>query len=385
MKIHGNRFLVSTNGCQRRSLDADKLIRYILANQGRVTNNPKLADCIFFISCGFDSRNQKDSATAIELFHGINTKVFVLGCLPSINPSLIRKDLIQIPTKDIGQLDNHFSDLIVKWDDVEDSKHLWTASLPQRLNTSNPIQKLSLIQKETFPYIINRLRNTIKGHIRVSWGCVSNCSYCGIRLAIGQLKSKPLEKVVGEYVELLKSGIRKFVILGDNAGAYGIDINSNFAALLQSLDEASDGKKVKWLVRELHPIWVVKYEKELKQMIKQGRISSLHIPVQSGSEKILKLMHRPLKIDDFKEILYSFRRENPKIRFETHIIVGFPQESDDDFQKTVDLIKDINFYRVDVFKYTDVNGTEASKMAGKIPELVIEKRAAILEQLSQRK
>ncbi|UCD14050.1 MAG: radical SAM protein, partial [Thermoplasmatales archaeon] len=208
--------------------------------------------------------------------------------------------------------------------------------------------------------------------IRISWGCNSNCSYCGIKKAIGFHKSKSLEQVVEEFGRGLNNGYNHFVLNADDIGAYGIDIRSSFSEMLDKLTNNHADYKIS--IANLSPRWLIRYIDDLEEIFKRQKITRLGVPIQSGSSRILKLMNRYHDTKKIKEALLRLKTAFPKLSLHTHIIVGFPSETDEDFKKTLFFIKKCNFNAGQINPFSRKTGAEAESIEPKIPEDEINKR-----------
>ncbi len=201
------------------------------------------------------------------------------------------------------------------------------------------------------------------GIIPISIGCLSNCSYCAVKLARGKLKSYPADEILKDVKYLSKSGCKEIWLTSQDNGCYGADRNTYLAALIRSVCEVEGDFKIR--VGMLNPTYV-KNEKILDNLIDAYKhkkvLKFLHLPVQSGSNKILRLMNRRYVVKDFEKIVSEFRKEIPNLFLSTDIIVGFPEETEEDFQLTVGLLKKIKPNKVNISKFGIRSETESAKM-----------------------
>lgn len=379
------RVFIFTNGCTRRKLDVERLKKYFILNDYEIVEKVKNADIIIFVSCGFIKHREEESLKIIKHLKNYKKELIIAGCLPEITKDRLNKIFSGkiISTKNLESIDRFFENFQWKFSDVSDANTI-----------SFSISGLSLILKtKPFPKIFSRncfnlikesiseiirskftLRNSSLCFLRISQGCLGNCSYCSIRKAIGILKSKPLKNCLEEYKQLLKKGYKNFVILGDDVGAYGLDINTSFPKLLKALSETDQDFSVKWLIKEMNPRWIVKYYAELLNFVKKGKISYMLCGIQSGSDRILKLMNRDPITETTKKILKRFKEINPFLKLSAQIIIGFPSESEDDFFKTLDLIKEVRFDEVFIYPYSEQKRTLAIQLKNKIPVKIKQRR-----------
>lgn len=164
------------------------------------------------------------------------------------------------------------------------------------------------------------------------------------------------------------------MIVSDDIGPYGVDIGTNLPTLLEALSRVDNGIKVKWDIRQLAPKWFLKFKETLKKLIEDKKIVHLLISIQSGSESLLKSMNRSIDMEALALTLKEFREINPELVLKTEVIVGFPSETEEDHQKTIEYLIRVGFNQVQLFTYSDVPGTKANEMNQKIPQEVIKER-----------
>lgn len=409
-----NKIFIFNNNrqCEGRGLDASRLARYFGSNNCDIVKKPKIADYIILFTCAYNNVIEEQNLELIDKFKRYKYKgeLIVAGCLPEIAPEKLKKIFKgrSVVTKNLCEIDRIFAGFKTKFFEVPDAnKCLFSpSSVPAPLSIrikesliplrkllkqhefsklfyynclrfakNNLISRISLIKTS-----INKIRREENAYsiLRIGTGCLGNCSYCGIRNAIGRLKSKPLDDCLKEYRKLLEMGHRDFEIGSEDTGAYGLDLNSSLPELLDKMSGMDKSLEVSWFVVSLKPLWMLKYKSELLKIIKEGKIKYLECPVQSGSERILKLMNRYSNIKEIVATLLEFKNAYPDIGLITHIIVGFPSEIEDDFFATMDMIKKVNFRVVLPFLYCDKEMSMASTMNGKLDEETIDKRLDII-------
>lgn len=394
---------IYVNGCERRALDAERLQKYFLVNGHKIVNDPNIADINILILCAtIDS----DTKHAIELIKDYQKRygaeLIVAGCLPAIDKeklikiynkkTFITSDLNKYPEK----IDKIFPHNKIKFKEVEDSniydlnfkfqninqeknskifKNRWYLNINAKIKI--PIVKIfnrNLYKKNSLYYSF-LLENPFL--LRISWGCPNNCSYCGIKKAIGPLQSKPIKDIVKEFKKGLEKGYKTIVLVSDDTGSYGIDINSSFPELLDKLTKTSGDYKI--IIRDFNARWLVKYVDELEEIFKRGKIDYIDIPIQSGSSRILKLMRRYSDTQKTKDVLLRIKKNFPNMLINTHYILGFPSETSEDFKETISFLTDIKFNAIIVFPFSQRSGTKAEEITPKISKSEITKRIEILK------
>ncbi|MBT3408464.1 radical SAM protein [Candidatus Woesearchaeota archaeon] len=377
---------ITSNGCPRRYLDASKLQNYFKINKCKIIKNPKFADYLLFISCSFTKYKELECIELIKKLSIFKGELIVMGCLPEISPEIL-KNVFQgkaISTKKIEKIDKIFPVFKYSMNKIKDTNVLFNDKYYKKFKILNINNNNHFFLNKLYEFFSNKLKHDkikfgYKINLKVSKGCNQNCSYCSIKNAIGKTVSKPITKCVNEYKELIKNKHFKINLIADNIGSYGLDLKSSFKELLSKLAKCNDSAKIKWYIKDLHPIWLIKYETELKKHIRSGKISSILCPIQSGSQRILKLMNRDMDKKDFYESIQKFKKINPTLKLITQIIIGFPSETNIEFNKTLKFINKIGFDAVWVFPYHNAKNAPSAKMNYQINKMVINKRMKVTE------
>jgi tRNA A37 methylthiotransferase MiaB len=370
------RIFIVTNGCPRRRLDATRLNRFFKANNCIIVKSALSADYIIFITCSFKKDKEEECLIKIKEFLKYPGELIVGGCLPDIS-SVRLKEVFNgriLKTKDLERVDDLFSDFKVKFENIPDAHLLHSAYFSWwRWGVLNlGFGKNFFINSLTYGnYLLKNTWLGRKAYLRVSRGCPERCAYCTIFLAVGKLKSKKIDECACQYRQLLKQGYRNFVLLADNLGVYGADIGSNLAELFESLSAEDKNFSAKWDIRDLHPKWAIRYQDALSKYIAEGKIISLICAVQSGSDRMLKLMNRQHNIEEISGVLKKFRKLQPRLFLSTQLIFGFPSETAEDFLATLNAVKTIGFNLAMLYPYYDGSGSISSGMNNKIQEELI--------------
>jgi len=199
---------------------------------------------------------------------------------------------------------------------------------------------------------------------------MSKCTYCAIKFGAGPLRSIPLAAAVGEFRSGLSHGYDLFRLTAEDVGSYGQDIGLCIVDLLRELNAGPENFKL--LLDDFSPIWLVRYFPELLELFstEHRRIKYICLPIQSGSERILQLMAREYTAEEARRCLLALKKAAPEIDLRTHVLVGFPGETEEDFAETLDFLKSVKFNLVSIYNYSERVGTEATTFPGKIPERV---------------
>ncbi|MFA6357916.1 MAG: radical SAM protein [Candidatus Omnitrophota bacterium] len=380
--MNKKRVFIITNGCDRRSLDSTRLDNFFKLNNCVIVKTEKTADYIIFVTCCFKKTKEEECLREINKFLKCKGELIIIGCLPDISPNRL-KEVFKgriIETRNLDQIDALFNDFKVKFNSVPDAHFLYQVPIPllQRFVSKFVFIKGILEKCLRHGAMLRRVLSlrfitqyiklkTKKVVLRISSGCLECCAYCTIFRAVGRLKSKKINECVREYSLLLKQGYRNFELNADNLGAYGLDFGSTFPELLKSLSEVDKGLSVSWALYGLDPKWAIKYNDFLSEYIVKGKIAYIICPIQSGSNRILELMNRHYKIEEITEILIKFKKLQPKLRLDTQLIVGFPSETEKDFQETLDAVETIDFDAALFFAYYEGHDSFSSGMSNKIP------------------
>ncbi len=391
-------FIYAKKDCPRRSLDALRLQKHLIENSWHPVSDPRKANLVIVYTCGSFNHYKKLSIFTIEkALENKSAKIIVTGCLPRIDPACLDKyktvytttpeDIIAIAPDQAnfsyGEL-NDLSDALATHD-------LYRGRFFDRLTPKNLVNFACYCAKRLY-YLPRRqhcaqevlfFKSTYR--LEIGRGCLGDCSYCAIRIGMPKFKSRPEDYIVEEFRSGLKENYKTFALISGDIGCYGFDINTNLPSLLGKLFAVEGDYKI--ILWDFNARWFVKYYSTMLPVLKANfkRVERIIIPIQSGSNRILKLMSRHYEIAEVKNCILNLQNNIPEIVLETQILVGFPGETDEDFDKSLDLIREIEFHDIAIFTYEDRPGTIASNMLHKVPEDVIKRRKKILREEFNRK
>ncbi|MFH1455429.1 MAG: tRNA (N(6)-L-threonylcarbamoyladenosine(37)-C(2))-methylthiotransferase [archaeon] len=217
--------------------------------------------------------------------------------------------------------------------------------------------------------------------VQIAEGCRGKCTFCIVKLAKGEIVSYPQEKIVQEISSLVDKGYTKILLTAQDTAAYGLDLDkkSQLPSLINEICKID--KKFILRVGMMNPMHVVDITEELIESFKDEKIFKfLHVPIQSGSDKVLRDMARPVTVEQFKTIVKLFRNNFPGMSIATDVIVGYPTETEDDFKQTVALVKELKFEVFNISKFTPRPGTKASELKP-LNTKISKKRSAELDKL----
>jgi len=392
-------FSINTLGCKVNQYESQQ-VRELLENLGlRMAESPEQPDLVVVNTCCVTHNAAAKSRQHIRKArkHNPNAAVVVSGCLPTVETGELGID--GQPQLDGIHLVRDRADLSATLTHITGPKAAPVISQraqPCQANSIKPKNGDKIkYKKELRPLSALSSLNSFKGHTRaflkVQDGCDGYCSYCIVPKARPFVRSKPLEEVLTEAQTLIKSGHKEIVVTGIFLGAYGIESvrrktwpngqNDKLVELLDKMANLPNMERIR--LSSLEPADVT--DRLLDILCRHSNIMPhLHLPLQSGSDSVLKRMCRQYSARDFKRTvdLLESRLDCPAIT--TDIIVGFPGETDADFERTVELVKQVGFAKIHVFAYSARKGTAAAEMDGAVDDETIKKRSKILKSLGNK-
>ena len=377
--------------CESRKLETNKIYNYFKKNGYELLENPKNADIILVIACAVTNNQAEGSLAIVEKLKKYNKELIVIGCLPAIDKNKLDKIFNgrTIITKNLLEIDKYFPQNKILFKDIEESNYLYqnpnfykiNVKIRKYLSKINFLEKLlnkiyELVLTNLYgerSFIFRAIPKKDSFYIKISTGCKGECSYCAIKKAVGNLKSKTINECIKEFEKGLEKGHDYFVIDGDDTGAFGLDKkNDNFPKLLERLSNYPKSYKI--VIRNLHPVWIIKYIKEFESILKNKKIFCIESAIQSGNERILKLMRRYSNVDEMKKAYKKLRKSFSEIILTTDCIIGFPTESKKEFYNTLNFINEAGFNGGFIIPYSKRSGTEAEKIGPEISRDEINKR-----------
>lgn len=348
-------------GCKVNIYEAEFVANILKENNYEIVDFEDKADIYIINTCSVTNESDKKSRKMINraIKNNKDAIIIVMGCYSQLNADKIDADII---------LGNKDKSNIVKL--IEEYK-----------TKNNKITKIYDLTKTKFEKMeISKFTNHTRAFVKIQDGCNAFCSYCIIPYTRGRVRSKDKTSVIKEVTKLVNNGYKEIVLTGIHTGRYGIDINTTLEELLKELVEIPNIYRIRLSSIEINEITpgIIKLLKENKVMAKH-----LHIPLQSGSNKILKLMNRRYNKEEFKNMITKIK-EIPNISLTTDLIVGFPNETEEDFKETLDTLNEIKFTKIHTFPYSRRNGTPAAAMENQVPPEVKKDRVHKIIKLSDK-
>ena len=338
-------------GCAKALVDSEKLIGALKNTNYDITDNPEDADTMVINTCGFiDMARQESIDTILQATElkkkGTLNKLVVMGCLSERYP----KEL----SKDIPEVDYFFGS--------NDHVKIMQLLTGKEFSQDDPIFLRSILTPQHYAYI------------KIAEGCDNGCSFCSIPIMRGLQKSRSIDSIIWEAEKLSDQGVKELLIIAQDTTSYGWDLKPK--QYLNNLVEELDSLDFEWIrIHYAHPAHL---SKKIIQSIANANnfCSYLDMPIQHASDPILKSMRRGLNAEGIKKRIQLLRDAIQDIKIRTTLIVGYPGETDEDFEKLCSFIEEVRFDRLGVFTYSEEEGTLAEALKDDIPQAVKNDRKA---------
>lgn len=351
MKYH-----IITYGCQMNEHDSENIAGFLEEMGYQYTQDAFGADVVVMNTCSIRENADKKFFGVLGQFKKIkkenpNFILCVCGCMP-------QQEWV------IDKVKKHFSwvDIVFGTQNISEFPEL----LKKRISTG--IKQYSIIDNN--PHIDEEKMNPKrlfkhKALVNITYGCNNFCTYCIVPYTRGREKSRVMEDVISEITSLAADGVKEIMILGQNVDSYKDSSNHTFADLIKEIDKVDGIERIRFMTSHPRDISddMISCFKTCKKLCK-----NIHLPVQSGSDVILKKMNRHYDIEKYISIVNKLRETCPEISITTDIIVGFPGETEEDFEKTLDIVRQVRYDSAFTFLYSPRHGTPAEKYENQIPE-----------------
>ncbi len=361
-KIKKIKIYFQTHGCSNNISESEIMMGLLPKPIFKIVEEPKKADILIINICTVKGEEKALSEIRKLYKHFPNKKLIVGGCITCkilIEARRIKKDVSFISTHNIKLI----ADVIKK---VLKDKIIETTSF-------NKYEKINL------PKI---RKNPIIGIIPILNGCINHCSYCSLKSIKGKLYSYEIKSIKKEAIKCLEDGCKELWITSQDNAAYMLDRDK--ISKLPELINRIAGLNKNFLIRVgmMNPSNLLNILYPMIKLYKNDKLFKfLHLPVQSGNNEILRIMKRGYNVEDFKKIVSEFRKNIPNLTISTDIIVGFPTESEQQFNDSLNLIKEIKPDVLNISRFQARPGTEAAKMQHKIDSKTIKGRSVLLTKI----
>lgn len=361
-----NKVSVISLGCPKNTVDSDNLTRKLISNGFLYLNAPEDADILLINTCGFIEAAKKESIEEILKLAKIkkgSKKLIVFGCLAKRYKDEILKEIPEIDAIfGVGE-----DEKIVEYcEKIKGSRGLASGESPRRQGVklkNNSSTRILAPSQSSYAYL------------KIADGCNKKCSYCVIPSIKGKYKSLMPDEIIKEAERLVKADIKELILVAQDTACYGKDLNppeaDNIASLLKDLCSL----KGDFWIRLLYAYPASISESLLKVIAEEDKICKyLDIPFQHSEDRILKLMKRGGARKGYLDLIRKIRSTIPDIVLRTTFIIGFPSETEKEFNSLLDFIDEVKFDRLGVFKYSQEEGTPAAKLKGQISDIIKNRR-----------
>ena len=340
-----NRIDFVTMGCSKNLVDSEKLIRKFDDEGYSCVHDPKRpqGEIAVINTCGFIESAKEESINTILEFaerkkEGKLHKLYVMGCLSQ----RYRKEL----EESIPEVDKFYG----KFDYNQLLKDLGPADNKMVVDSSIAKQRSTRVLTTPHHY----------AYIKIAEGCDRHCAYCAIPLITGPHRSRPMEEILDEVHELVSEGVKEFQVIEQELTYYGVDIYGH-TRIAELISQMADIKGVEWI--RLHYAYPNQFPLELLDVMREqpNVCKYLDIALQHISDNMLKRMHRHVTKEDTLNLIHTIRERVPGINIRTTLMVGFPGETEEDFNELMDFVSEERFERMGAFAYSEEEGTYSAE------------------------
>ena len=354
-----------TLGCKVNQYETNAMIQKLIEGGYKIVEHHEKADIYIVNTCTVTNMSDRKSRQMIRKVREINpqAKIIAVGCYVEVAKNEVEK------MKEIDlTLGNSEKVDIVKYCD----------NLLQDIKKDENNKKNEFSEFGTITYT-----EKTRAVIKIQDGCDRFCSYCIIPYARGRVRSRNPQNVISEITQISKKGIKEVVLTGIHIASYGKDFDEKYELidLLEEINKIDGIQRIR--LGSIEPLLIT--NEFIQRLSKLEKICEhFHLSLQSGCDETLKRMNRRYTTTQFKEIVGIIRKAYKNANLTTDIIVGFPQETEEEFKKTYEFLKEIKFYKMHIFKYSPRKGTLAEKMQGQILPQIKEERSRKLIELSDK-
>lgn len=353
------------NGCAKNLVDSELMLGLLSENGYEITLDETDANIVIVNTCSFIHDAEKESVDSILELVNDGKKVIVAGCLAQKYGKEL-KDAIPEISAMIGTSD------FVK-----------IAEIIKKLENNDYISDVSEKPNYTYPENIERQQITVgsSSYIKIADGCNYNCGYCIIPKLRGKCHSRKIEDIVKEAKSLTNKGVGEIVLIAQDTTSYGIDLygKNSLADLLKELDKIENIGRIRFMYA-----YPTNIDDELLDVINKSKhvVKYIDLPLQHSNSEVLRAMNRPVL--DYKKLIEHMRKKVKGLAVRTSLIVGYPTETEEQFEELCDFIKDVKFDKLGVFEYSREKNTVSYKLKPQIPARIKHARFKKLMQIQQK-
>jgi len=360
---------LQTFGCQMNERDSERVLALLMEQGYRIVSLPEEADLIVINTCTVRKKPEHKVYSLLGRFKRLKEKkpqlkIVVMGCLAQQEGEMLLERFPQV-------------DMVLGPDRVDE----FTKGLEKAID-GDRVCMIGFKEDPSQRVLLPPFRSP-RAYVNIMQGCDNFCSYCIVPYVRGPEKSRPSQEILKEVRLLAKEGVKEVILLGQNVNAYGKKSPGelSFVELLRKIAEIPGIERIRFTTshpKDLSEELILAF-KEIPQLCEH-----IHLPFQAGSNKILKMMRRGYTREEYLQKVERLREVVPEIAITADVIVGFPGEEEEDFEKTLDLIERVRFDGLFSFKYSPRKGTLASRWPDDVPEPIKARRLEKLQSLQRK-
>lgn len=375
---------IKTYGCQMNVRDSEQVARDLASRGYDLVEHEEQADVVLLNTCSVRDMAEQKALGKMQTLEGRKKHhqhqvIGFLGCMAQSRGASILDDLpevdLVIGTQKFHETGRYVDDIFRQRRESPGGKSALIVDIAEETGSQNTIRDHVLAPRQATAFV------------SIMQGCNMHCTFCIVPSTRGAERSRPIAEIVAEIESLVSQGVREVTLLGQIVNLYGrhefptVEGHSPFAQLLHAVCTVPGLRRVRFT--SPHPIGfkddLVACFRDLSNLCEH-----VHLPLQSGSDRILKAMHRAYTRAGYLRLIEKLRAAQPGIAFTTDIIVGFPGETEDDFRQTCDLVKEIAFDNAFIFRYSPRRDTPAATMEGQLSEEIkMERNQTLLRILDE--
>lgn len=336
------KFYVETLGCKVNSYESE-YIKEEFINNNCIESTIEDADVIVVNTCTVTNQADSKSRKMVRHARKVNSNAIlvVVGCM------------VEYHKGDLSDID---ADIIIG---NKDKSRIISLVNDYKNNRTNITKLYDLRSVEFEDMSISNFEGHTRGFVKIQDGCNNFCSYCVIPFTRGNIRSKDINVAYDEVKCLVESGYQEIVLTGIHTGSYGDGEDFNLTTLIKKISTIEGLKRIR-----ISSIEITELDEEFMSELKINNkiVSHFHVPIQSGSDHVLKLMNRKYNIEEYKKMIEKIRSIRNDANITTDLVVGFPEETDEDFNTTLENLKSIGFSKIHTFPFSKREGTKAATM-----------------------
>lgn len=357
-----------TLGCKVNQYETNAMAQKFISSGYKVVRHDEISDIYIVNTCTVTNMSDRKSRQMLRKAKELNKNSILVAC--GCYAQIAKNELEKIKEIDLVLGNNEKKDIVKYVEQYIKNKN-------KKIEIQDIMNKKDFVDFGDITYT-----EKTRAVIKIQDGCDRFCSYCIIPYARGRVRSRKPENIISEIKNIVKTNIKEIVITGIHIASYGKDFTKKYT-LIDLLEEINSIKGIERIrLGSIEPLLITEeFINRLKKL--KNVCHHFHLSLQSGCNSTLERMNRKYTTEQFRNIVRILRNEYDDVILTTDIIVGFPQESEEEFTQTYNFLKEINFYKMHIFKYSQRRGTKASQMSGQVDGNIKEERSQKLIKLSE--